>query len=68
MDADQHAHVDRILGYLTRELRAKYARGQAEHGGNLWEKPGLLDHAIEEALDLVIYLLTLREQQSGRPG
>lgn len=47
----------------------KYLRGQAEHGGQLWQKSGLLDMAIDEAIDQVIYLLTLREQlRRSRPG
>lgn len=58
-----HAHVDRVLDQFGAELRAKYQRGQAEHGGRLWERAGLLDAAIEEATDLVVYLFTLREQQ-----
>jgi len=40
----------------------KYVTGQKEHGGNLWEKEGLLDMAIDEAIDQVIYLLTLKKQ------
>ena len=40
----------------------KYMRGQAEHGGLLWRKTGIIDMAIEEAVDQVIYLLTLRDQ------
>lgn len=62
MDAAHRAHVDRILSKFNADLLAKYEAGQVEHGGNLWEKPGILDHAIEEAIDLVVYLYTLKEQ------
>ena len=63
MDADHVAHVQRILARLNADLTAKYEVGQQEHGGNLWEKPGMLTRAIEEAIDLVVYLYTLQEQQ-----
>jgi hypothetical protein len=62
MTAPHDAHVERILTQFNADLRAKYDAGQREHGGNLWEKPGMLEHAIEEAIDLVVYLYTLREQ------
>jgi hypothetical protein len=63
MGPDHEAHVGRILTAFNADLRAKYAAGQREHGGHLWEKPGMLDNAIQEAIDLVVYLYTLKEQQ-----
>lgn len=66
MDAPHEAHLSRILDQLTADLRAKYEAGQIEHGGNLWEKPGMLEQAIEEVLDLAVYLYTLREQRDRR--
>jgi hypothetical protein len=62
---DHEAHLKRILDAVTHDIDAKYRKGQIEHGGNLWLKPGMLDNAIEEVLDLAVYLYTLREQQSG---
>jgi hypothetical protein len=41
---------------------AKYEKGQREHGGNLWQKDGLLDEAINEAIDQVVCLITLKQQ------
>jgi len=35
---------------------------EKEHGGDLWRKKGIIDFALEEAIDLVGYLLTLKEQ------
>ena len=67
MDADHEAHLSRILSAVTIELRSKYLRGQQEHCGRLWLKPEILEKAIEEALDLVVYLYTLREQQEPSP-
>lgn len=63
MDAEHQAHAARILAKFNADLLAKYEAGQAEHGGNLWEKKGMLEHAIEEAIDMVVYLYTLKEQQ-----
>jgi hypothetical protein len=62
MDPACDAHLQRILDQFNAELRQKYEKGQQEHGGHMWLKPGMLDHAIEEAQDLVVYLYTLREQ------
>ena len=62
MDAAHEAHLQRILTRFNADARGKYEHGQREHGGNLWQKPGMLDSAIEEAIDLVVYLYTLKEQ------
>lgn len=66
MDAAHEAHLARILTQFNADARAKYEGGQREHGGNLWEKPGLLEQALAEAIDQVIYLYTLKEQRDGR--
>ena len=67
MTDEQQEHLDRILAAFHADASAKYDDGQREHGGNLWEKPGMLEHALEEAIDLVIYLYTMREQrEAGR--
>lgn len=63
MDAEHAAHLERIRANFTKDLAVKYETGQIEHGGNLWDKPGMLEHAIEEAIDMVVYLYTLKEQQ-----
>jgi hypothetical protein len=67
MDGPHEAHLSRILTRLSADLRAKYEAGQQEHGGNLWEKPGMLEQAYAEVLDLAVYLITAMEQRdSGR--
>ncbi len=66
MDAEHEAHLTRILDRFSADTRAKYESGQREHGGNLWEKPGMLEQAIEEAIDMVVYLYTLQEQRDRR--
>lgn len=66
MTPEHQAHLDQIVSELTQDIRAKYIKGQAEHGGNIWEKPGMLEHAIEEVLDLAVYLYTLKRQLADR--
>ena len=66
VDTLHEAHVKRILDQFNKDLHAKYEAGQEEHGGNLWEKNGMLAHAIAEAIDLVVYLYTLQEQEARR--
>ena len=62
MTKKQTQHLKRIQNSFVKEVGKKYLKGQQEHGGNLFEKPGMLDMAIEEVLDLAVYLYTLREQ------
>jgi hypothetical protein len=62
MTGEHGAHCDEVLSAFTRDARAKYARGQAEHGGELWRKTGLLEHAKQEIQDLVTYAYTLQQQ------
>ena len=59
-------HLQTIKHEFTSELDAKYRAGQKEHGGRMWEKAGMIDHAIEEAIDQVVYLYTLRAQLTER--
>ena len=51
-----------MIDEFAHDFRAKYEAGQAEHGGRLWTKPGLLDEAIKEVIDLACYLYTLKRQ------
>lgn len=58
----QDAHLGRLTSAIVAHTQTKFCAGQREHGGNLHEKPGMLAHAFDEATDLSVYLLTLREQ------
>jgi len=60
MTPREHAKI--IAKDAASRIITKYGAGQKEHGGFLWKKPGIIDMAIEEAIDQVIYLLTLKEQ------
>lgn len=63
---DAHeAHLARIKAKLTADIDAKYRAGQEEHGGEIWMKPGMLEHAYAEVLDLAVYILTLMEQRDN---
>lgn len=63
MTPDEHAIA--VAQEAAALILHKYKRGQREHGGELWRKKGLLNMAIDEAVDQVIYLLTLRDQLAG---
>jgi len=66
---DQEVHLHGLIKQLTLQVSAKYIKGAEEHGGNIWDISPLtlLDHAIEEAIDQCVYLITLREQVTGGP-
>jgi hypothetical protein len=66
MSKGQERHLARILRESQKLIDEKYRKGQAEHGGSLDEMPAekLLDEAILEAVDQMVYLLTLREKLS----
>jgi hypothetical protein len=74
MNADQEAHLARLKREFGDLLEAKYRHGAEEHaqeyGGELLRVPllKLLDHAIEEAIDQVAYLLSLKEKLTGVAG
>jgi len=66
MDSEHYEHLDDIIDEFTELATEKYEKGQLEHGGKLWKKSGLLDMAIDEAIDQVIYLITLKQQIEKR--
>ncbi len=62
MTEAQEAHLDGIKGRTSVALDRKYRKGQAEHGGNLWRKPGVFSMLDAEVIDFVVYADTLRQQ------
>ncbi|MFP5261000.1 MAG: hypothetical protein ACLGJB_03740 [Blastocatellia bacterium] len=60
-NSDEH-HLQTIIASFESEVALKYRKGAIEHGGHLWEKPGMIENAMEEVLDLYVYLFTLRDQ------
>ena len=70
MTQPQESHLARVKEEFTTLVDAKYRAGAAEHCGELLALPDLtvLDLAIEEAIDQVVYLLSLKEKLVGRSG
>jgi hypothetical protein len=69
MDKGQQQHLDYILGETEIRLSKKYKRGAMEYKTNLrddYSASELLDCAIDEAIDQIVYLLTMREKLDGR--
>lgn len=64
MTPEQESHLQRVKDEFVELVDSKYRKGQAEHGGDLFSQPelNLLDMAISEAIDQVVYLLTLKER------
>src|SRR6267142_7052855 len=60
MNEQQEKHLADIKATFNQIVDSKYRKGQAEHGGDLWQLTGvqLIDCAIDEAVDQVTYLLT----------
>jgi hypothetical protein len=68
MSEAQESHLARVKDGFVALVDSKYRAGAAEHGGELLALPDLvvLDLAIEEAVDQVVYLLSLKEKLTGR--
>ncbi len=68
MTPEQEAHLKRIKKNFESKLELQYRAGQKEHGGNLMCNNALwlIDMAISEAVDQVVYLETLREVIVGQ--
>lgn len=63
MKPEQEQHLERVKREFDRLIDVKYRKGAKEHQTILHELPTmwLLNQAIDEALDQVTYLLTLKE-------
>lgn len=63
MTPEQEQHLKRIKYNFNLKVDIKYRAGQKEHGGDLMHNNALtlLNFAIAEAIDQVVYLETLRE-------
>ena len=67
MNQAQEQHLARIKIDFSNLVDLKYRRGQEEHGGNLFDMDAmkLLDCTLDEAIDQVVYLLTLRAKMEA---
>ncbi len=55
-------HLVGVITWLVKVLKTKYRKGQAEHGGELYAKPGALTNLEDEILDLIVYHQTAKKQ------
>lgn len=62
MDFKHSMHMEHIVAVASDRIKTKYEEGNAQHGGFLPDKPNLIDEAIDEAIDMVVYLITLKDQ------
>ena len=62
MTLKQEDHLTDIQKTVGAEIDRKYRAGQAEHGGDLWERVAWIDDMIDESIDQVTYALTLKTQ------
>jgi len=62
MTLEQEAHLKEIVTTSAFLINNKYRQGQKAHGGNLFDMSAsqLLDESINEAVDLLVYLLTAK--------
>ena len=58
---EHEAHLERLLAWVCTHVDRKYRRGQAEHGGKLWEAPGMLAELNAETVDQLAYGQALDE-------
>lgn len=68
MSPDQQQHAHELARQFEVRMLYKYTKGATEHGGNLWEMnlKNLLENALDEAIDQVVYILTALEKVDDR--
>ena len=64
MKARQEENLMYIIKETNKRLDDKYRKGDIEHGGDLEDMNPLLlvDNSIDESIDQLTYLLTLRKK------
>lgn len=62
MTNDQEKSMKDSLDRFYRLAEVKYRKGQEQHGGDLWDKKGLIWKAKEEVIDMWFYLEALEKQ------
>lgn len=65
MNSNQYDHLDRIQNNFITDHTKKFIAGAEEHKTQLhkdFTKEQLLDFALEEVIDLISYLYTLRSK------
>ena len=65
LNAKQQANHDYVVGQAKTLISDKYKVGAAEHKTNLKEDTSIgqmIDFALEEAVDQMVYLITLKQK------
>jgi hypothetical protein len=64
MNTSSEHHLEYLKAKTVKLMDIKYRAGQKEHGGTLRDVSAmeLLDNGIDEAIDQIVYLLTLKEK------
>jgi len=65
LNANQQANHDYVVGQAQKLISDKYKKGAQEHGTNLREDTSIgqmIDFALEEAVDQMVYLITLKQK------
>jgi hypothetical protein len=62
MNQEQETHLSGIKSRFCTSVDEKYRKGQKEHGGDLWKKPGLFPMLKDETTDFIVYADTLEQQ------
>jgi len=68
MTNKQEKHLKQIKKNFEKLVDTKYRKGQKEHGGNLFDLYNiqLVDAALDEAIDQVVYLMTLKQNMEAK--
>ena len=64
MNVEQEQHLQDVKEEFYSLVDRKYRKGAKKHGGDLLSSSALIlcNHALDEAIDQVVYLLTLRSE------
>lgn len=65
MNDAQQKHLDKIVVEFVKLVGPKYRKGAEEYGTQLdrdYDAKQLVDMALEEAVDQIVYLVTLRSK------
>ena len=66
LSQDRQEHLEEMQAEFLKLSTEKYVKGQEEHGGKMWLKPGMLQHLKEELVDAWHYVTTLEMQLKDR--
>jgi hypothetical protein len=68
MSPEKEAHLHDLKHRFANRLDFKYRKGAAEHNESLPDKTDLLEEAVDEVLDLYVYLTTEIDRRRPKPA